>query len=343
MLAAALEFKDVFPRYKERDPGYHYLPTSEDWEKAENVCQFLEVFNEVTNIISGSEYPTSNLFLTEIWRVKEVLNEKKVDERPYIREMTKQMAEKFDKYWGECNLLMAIGAVLDPRYKMKLVEYAFSEIYPEQEAARNINIVRVALYEIFEEYIANQTISNNVVPTTAQDARQCGSSTSGDTSTLVRSVVSGRSRFESFVKRTENIQPLKSDLDVYLEEGVYICGGDAEESFDALDWWKSNGLKFRILSKMAADILSIPITTVASESAFSAGGRVIDPYRASLATETVQVLMCGEDWARNLRGIKKTHKLEVGSWNTSVGWELGPFSESGGAGGQVAVQAVVCG
>ncbi|KAK9282730.1 hypothetical protein L1049_010950 [Liquidambar formosana] len=245
VLQTTLEFKDVFSRYKERDPGYHYLPTSEDWEKAENVCQFLEVFNEVTNIISGSEYPTSNLFLTEIWRVKEVLNEKKVNEKPYIREMTKQMAEKFDKYWGEC-----------------------------------------------------------------QDARQCGSSTSGDTSTLVRSVVSGRSRFESFVKRTENIQPLKSDLDVYLEEGVYICGRDAEESFDALDWWKSNGLKFRILSKMATDILSIPVTTVASESAFNAGGRVIDPYRASLATETVQVLMCGEDWACNLRGIKKTHKSE---------------------------------
>ena len=46
---------------------------------------------------------------------------------------------------------------------------------------------------------------------------------------------------------------------------------------------------------MARDILSIPITTVASESAFSAGGRIIDPHRASLGAETVQVLTCGAD------------------------------------------------
>ncbi|KAK9286347.1 hypothetical protein L1049_014740 [Liquidambar formosana] len=308
MLAAALEFKEVFPRYQERDSGYTYLPNSEDWEKAEIVCQFLEVFNEVTNIVSGSEYPTSNLFLTEIWRVKEILNDKLVDERPYIKAMARKMNEKFEKYWGECNLLMAIAGVLDPRYKMVLVEYCFSEIYPEGEATRNINSVREALYKIFKEYAANHTLtlSSNVVPSTAQDTQHCVSSSSNNSSSFGRSVASGKSRFESFVKRVDTIQPVKSDLDVYLEEGVYICGDGANDNFDALEWWKVNNLKFRILSKMAGDILSIPITTVASESAFSAGGRVIDPYRSSLATDTVQVLMCGADWARNLRGIKKS-------------------------------------
>ena len=63
---------------------------------------------------------------------------------------------------------------------------------------------------------------------------------------------------------------MKSELDVYLEEGVYIC--DDDSNFDVLEWWKMNALKFKVLSKMACDFLSIPITTVASESAFSAGG-----------------------------------------------------------------------
>jgi hypothetical protein len=78
---------------------------------------------------------------------------------------------------------------------------------------------------------------------------------------------------------------VKSELEMYLEEGVYIPNKNIE--FNALDWWKANTLKYNVLSKVAKDILSTPITTVTSESTFSAGGRVIDPHRASLSTETV--------------------------------------------------------
>ena len=60
---------------------------------------------------------------------------------------------------------------------------------------------------------------------------------------------------------------------------------------------------------MACDILAIPITTVASEATFSAESRVIDSYRASLAPDTVQALLCGGDWTRNLHGVTKKNKV----------------------------------
>ncbi|KAK2421444.1 zinc finger BED domain-containing protein DAYSLEEPER [Trifolium repens] len=60
---------------------------------------------------------------------------------------------------------------------------------------------------------------------------------------------------------------------------------------------------------MTADVLAIPISTVASESTFSAGGRVIDPFRASLDSSTVQTLICGGDWLRVMHGIKKKPKI----------------------------------
>ena len=62
---------------------------------------------------------------------------------------------------------------------------------------------------------------------------------------------------------------------------------------------------------MACDILSISITTVASESAFSAGGRVMDPYRATLDAKTVQVLLCDEDWLRSFYGIKRKKSIFI--------------------------------
>jgi hypothetical protein len=46
---------------------------------------------------------------------------------------------------------------------------------------------------------------------------------------------------------------------------------------------------------MVRDILVVPISTIASKSSFSASGRVIEPHRASLSPETIQMLLCGLD------------------------------------------------
>jgi hypothetical protein len=44
--------------------------------------------------------------------------------------------------------------------------------------------------------------------------------------------------------------------------------------------------------------MAIPITTVASESVFCTGGRVISSHRSRLAPKTVERLMCMQAWSR---------------------------------------------
>ncbi|KAH9671555.1 BED-type domain-containing protein [Citrus sinensis] len=79
---------------------------------------------------------------------------------------------------------------------------------------------------------------------------------------------------------------------------------DANEStsnahFDILTWWKLNGHRYPILSQIAKDVLAIPMSTVASESAFSTRGRVLDPFRSSLTHKIVESLICTQNWLRS--------------------------------------------
>jgi hypothetical protein len=59
---------------------------------------------------------------------------------------------------------------------------------------------------------------------------------------------------------------------------------------------KENEFRYPKVAAMARDILSIFIFTVASESTFSIGRRVIDQYKSSLKPNIVEALVCTRDW-----------------------------------------------
>ncbi|XP_027098863.1 zinc finger BED domain-containing protein RICESLEEPER 1-like [Coffea arabica] len=306
MLASALEFRDVFPRYGYIDPGFHYVPSEYKWMKVEEVCKFLGIFYEITNVISGIDYPTANLFLVDLYRIKELLNEKALNFSDHIRFMTKSMAQKFDKCWGESNILMSLGAILDLRYKMVLVNHTFSVIYGEDAAPRYIDEIICILYDLYNEYVDAHISSHSEEPQREAGKRKHAEITSKSTQGVAKklgvNVLTGKEKFQMIVNEIDKAPPEKSYLDVYLEESMYVC--DANANLDVLGWWKGERWRFPILSRLASDALAIPVTTVASESTFSVDGRIIDDRRASMFVETVQMLLCGNDWICNLHGLK---------------------------------------
>ncbi len=76
-------------------------------------------------------------------------------------------------------------------------------------------------------------------------------------------------------------------------------------NFDILAWWKKNERTYPILSIMARDLLTSHVSSVASESAFSAGKRVLDDKRSRLAADILDCLICLKDWEDARLGIQK--------------------------------------
>jgi len=81
-------------------------------------------------------------------------------------------------------------------------------------------------------------------------------------------------RFKWHLLKKDNVEN-RNEVERYLVDG---CEDPNDDKLDILGWWKINASKYKILLKVAQHILAIPISTVASESAFSTGGRILDQF-----------------------------------------------------------------
>ncbi|CAA0806416.1 Zinc finger BED domain-containing protein DAYSLEEPER [Striga hermonthica] len=223
MLQIALDYKQVFSRLNVRDPNYKSLPSETDWHMAGEICRRLKVFYKATELFSGTEYPTANLYFPKICEIKLALNNWVSFSIGEVQSMAVEILNKFNNYWSDVHGIMGVATVLDP---------------------------------------------------------------------------SGYDLYASQRKRKST----KSELDLYLDEDVLPRTPD----FDVLSWWNSNKGKYPILHKIARDILGIPISTVAFESAFSKSGRLTSPHRSRLHHKTIEALMCSQSWMQ-CEQENKTH------------------------------------
>ncbi|KAK2642793.1 hypothetical protein Ddye_024556 [Dipteronia dyeriana] len=86
-------------------------------------------------------------------------------------------------------------------------------------------------------------------------------------------------------QQEEDINKGKSEVNLYLLE----CAEKLNERFNVLAWWKNSLVKFPILSLIAREVFAIPVSTMASESAFSTGSRILDPFTSSLTHKSMKV------------------------------------------------------
>ncbi|CAL9011140.1 unnamed protein product [Prunus brigantina] len=126
MLKTAMIYKDVFSRLKHREP---------------------------------TKYPTVNLYFKNICAIRLTIYDWLSSEQEEVQATnrtttTLRMQTKFEKYWDTMHGLMGVASSLDPRYKMKQIEFLCPLIYPNN-ATQEIKKYKDILYELVKDISQN--------------------------------------------------------------------------------------------------------------------------------------------------------------------------------------------
>ncbi|KAK7261864.1 hypothetical protein RIF29_28187 [Crotalaria pallida] len=171
LLSTALKYKRAFNNFPLYDSAYKYCPSSQEWTRAERICEFLLPFFQTTELISSTSYPTSNLYFMQVWKIQLGIMKSLNDDDGVIRDMSVKMKEKFDKYWDEYSIVLAMGAVLDPRMKLKMLRCCYLEIdvstvdYKVHQVSSKLSM----LFDLYKSSTRNTSNSNvqSVQPTSS--------------------------------------------------------------------------------------------------------------------------------------------------------------------------------
>jgi hypothetical protein len=279
--------------YKQQKSGGLGAPDASDFHDCRLFVSFLKLFYNATKKFSGSLYVISNTFFDEIYIIQTKIIELKDFKDNLLKQMATSMHLKFEKYWGEgdkINPLLYVVVVLNPRKKLTFFEFCFSKLYGEQKASGKIANVRDVLTKLFDYYAFVHSLNVEV-----ESVSEKSTMTMDVDMSETNPYVFMDSQYDLYLE-VEQSMGCNHELDKYLAEN---CEGRKDVNFDVLLWWKINSSRYQVLSKMAQDVLAVPVSTIAFESAFSTGGRILEPFRSSLSPDMVQVLVCSQNWLKS--------------------------------------------
>lgn len=103
------------------------------------------------------ECVTANLYLHHLHGIRAFLTEISSEAESFEASVAKGMLEKLDKYWNGMFMVLAIAAALDPRFKMKYVEFTCTKVGGSQVC----KAISDALYNLYADYLIQKSSSSS--------------------------------------------------------------------------------------------------------------------------------------------------------------------------------------
>lgn len=304
MLDSAEKFQSAFEKLEDADEAYRDFfevdspPSSQDWDNVRVFIKFLKNYYEATKIFSVStkaSLHTAFPYLASIYIELKRLN---MDLNGLFAEVARDMLEKYSKYWVDItkmNQLLYFGVIFDPRYKLRFVEWCFDDMYGKNsETSKSLlKDINDNLLTMFNLYKQQYDTAGGLIPSVAAAVSHGETAASDELPTSV-------ARANAFQQHLMSLDAVEEETELqnYIKGKCISFNEKDKDTFDILGWWKHHVGKYPVLSQIVRDIMPTPVSTVASESAFSTGGRVLEVYRSSLKPEMAEALICAQNWLR---------------------------------------------
>lgn len=276
------------------------------WDKIDLVIKLFEKFSNANHTFSLCYEPNCHLVIQECVKIVHVL--KTYENDPLLGLVVQNMRNKWLEYMFDIPEVYCIAMILDPHVKLEglssLLEYYYETLGDNSCVEEKISGCKDILNGLYTHYasiykcktITTQPIYESQM-TILEKLKEMNRSSHGS---------------ESIVNVSERARAggggSSSELNEYLsfEHVIY-------EDFDILQWWQKREELFPILSKVAKDILCIPTSIAALESAFSTGvgERVLDEQWSTLWPSEMEACICKRDWDMAEKGAQRLHHRQI--------------------------------
>ncbi|KAL2942307.1 putative AC9 transposase, partial [Bienertia sinuspersici] len=237
------------------------------------VHDVLETFDNATHIFSYVYEPNIHTVILECIKIICTIKQTSLaNPGATVKRLLDNMKVKWCAYFTGFPPIYAIAAILDPGVKLEgltnLLTFYYQQLDIQFDVPYYVNNCKRIVERLCEDY--GDVIQPQLV----------GSSMGASRLGILGHVLKK--------SRTDGSGSSSSSSNIGI--GEYLTYQfETEENFHIIQWWKNHSSKFLILARIAKDILAIPASTIASESTFSAGRRVLDGKRSRLSSESIEM------------------------------------------------------
>lgn len=278
MLRRALDYRTAVDNFVAKTKDLRmYEMNADDWKYISLVTSWLKSFRSATTQMSTTKHASLS-FTHAVFRglqeeVRKALRELPSSAPSRLKQALIASHQKLSDYYYKFDesYFYVWSSILDPRITLSGLT---KDAQTDYDVLAFISTAKDALRAYYDDnYLVSATSASNPPSTPRPSSSAC------------RLPDPSPQKFD-FTARYQTEAIVTDEFEEFLKlrrERFATC--------DPIKWWASRTSQFPHLSALARDIFSIPGSAVAVERIFSGGRDTIALRRASLKSETIQVLM----------------------------------------------------